>query len=201
MVLTNGQWRWGRLSGIKADDGRGPQEPAGGLLYQGVMLMVAMAVAEMLRSPLMSSPSLLLSGCSFGQVCLCRDGQQNRSRSFYGRRKKRRDRIVWKLCETRWIVTCPEATSLLWFCLLSWTASTLASSWLGKYCHLVSASRNSVSMAVFPVHPKVRVVAEGDPGRMMAHTEAWKSRHRQEECEDQRPLYPLNTYTDAQVRV
>uniref|UniRef100_H3DGE6 Coiled-coil domain containing 148 n=1 Tax=Tetraodon nigroviridis TaxID=99883 RepID=H3DGE6_TETNG len=46
---------------------------------------------------------------------------------------------------------------------------------------------------------KVRVVAEGDPDRMMAHTEAWKSRHKEEECEDQRALYSLNTYTDAQI--
>ncbi|XP_011608694.1 coiled-coil domain-containing protein 148 isoform X1 [Takifugu rubripes] len=46
---------------------------------------------------------------------------------------------------------------------------------------------------------KVRVVAEGDPDRMMAHTEAWKSQHRHDECEVQRPLYPLNTYTDAQI--
>lgn len=61
-------------------------------------------------------------------------------------------------------------------------------------------------MAFPPPHPrpspdlKVRVVAEGDPDRMMAHTEAWKSRHKEEECEDQRALYSLNTYTDAQVR-
>lgn len=45
------------------------------------------------------------------------------------------------------------------------------------------------------------MVAEGDPDRMMAHTEAWKGRHRHDECEVQRPLYPLNTYTDAQVRL
>lgn len=57
-----------------------------------------------------------------------------------------------------------------------------------------------VLMTFSPADLKVRVVAEGDPDRMMAHTEAWKSQHRQEECEDQRPLYPLNTYTDAQVR-
>lgn len=63
-------------------------------------------------------------------------------------------------------------------------------------------SRNSLVLMAFffPVDLKVRVVAEGDPDRMMAHTEAWKNRHRQEECEDQRPLYPLKTYTDAQVR-
>lgn len=160
-----------------------------------------MAVGEMLRSALMSSPSLLLSGCSFGQVCFCRDGQQNRSRGFYGRRRKWRDRIAWKLCEIRWIVTCTEAANLLWFCLLAWMSVTLALAWLGQYCHLVSVSRNSlVSLAFFPMDLKVRIVAEGDPDRMMAHTEAWKSRRRQEECEDQRPLYPLNTYTDAQVR-
>ncbi|CAG09329.1 unnamed protein product [Tetraodon nigroviridis] len=84
------------------------------------------------------------AGCSFGQIYFCRDGQQNRSRCFYGREKKWRDRIVWKLCA-------------------------------------------------------IRVVAEGDPDRMMAHTEAWKSRHKEEECEDQRALYSLNTYTDAQI--
>lgn len=78
---------------------------------------------------------------------------------------------------------------------------TTALSRLGSYCHLVPVSRNGfVLKAFFLVDLKVRVVAEGDPDRMMAHTEAWESRHRQEQCGDQRPLYPLNTYTDAQVR-
>lgn len=44
-------------------------------------------------------------------------------------------------------------------------------------------------------------MAEADPERMMADTEAWRSRHLNvKEFELQRPLYSINTYTDTQVR-
>ncbi|XP_027878445.1 coiled-coil domain-containing protein 148 [Xiphophorus couchianus] len=47
---------------------------------------------------------------------------------------------------------------------------------------------------------QVEVVAEADPERMMADTEAWRSRHLNEkEFELQRPLYSINTYTDKQI--
>ncbi|TKS67273.1 Coiled-coil domain-containing protein 148 [Collichthys lucidus] len=47
---------------------------------------------------------------------------------------------------------------------------------------------------------QVGVVAEADPERMMADTEAWKSRHLNvKEFELQRPLYSINTYTDTQI--
>uniref|UniRef100_A0A8C6Q1I9 Coiled-coil domain containing 148 n=1 Tax=Nothobranchius furzeri TaxID=105023 RepID=A0A8C6Q1I9_NOTFU len=44
----------------------------------------------------------------------------------------------------------------------------------------------------------VEVVAEADPERMMGDTEAWKSRHLNEN-ELQKPLYSLSTYTDTQI--
>ncbi|XP_029968241.1 coiled-coil domain-containing protein 148-like [Salarias fasciatus] len=45
-----------------------------------------------------------------------------------------------------------------------------------------------------------QVVAEADPERMMADTEAWRSRHlNAKEFELQRPLYNINTYTDTQI--
>lgn len=54
---------------------------------------------------------------------------------------------------------------------------------------------------IFSYLSQVGVVAEADPGRMMADTEAWRSRHLNvEEFELQRPLYSINTYTDTQVR-
>ncbi|XP_018557935.1 coiled-coil domain-containing protein 148 [Lates calcarifer] len=47
---------------------------------------------------------------------------------------------------------------------------------------------------------QVVVVAEADPERMMADTEAWRSRHLNvNEFELQRPLYSINTYTDTQI--
>ncbi|XP_059199046.1 coiled-coil domain-containing protein 148-like [Centropristis striata] len=47
---------------------------------------------------------------------------------------------------------------------------------------------------------QVAVVAETDPERMMADTEAWRSRHLNvKEFELQRPLYSINTYTDTQI--
>ncbi|XP_035531987.1 coiled-coil domain-containing protein 148-like [Morone saxatilis] len=47
---------------------------------------------------------------------------------------------------------------------------------------------------------QVGVVAEADPERMMADTEAWRSRQLNvEEFELQRPLYSINTYTDSQI--
>ncbi|XP_037645259.1 coiled-coil domain-containing protein 148-like [Sebastes umbrosus] len=47
---------------------------------------------------------------------------------------------------------------------------------------------------------QVGVVAEADPERMMADTEAWKSRHLNvKEFELQRPLYSIHTYTDTQI--
>ncbi|XP_038576334.1 coiled-coil domain-containing protein 148-like [Micropterus salmoides] len=48
---------------------------------------------------------------------------------------------------------------------------------------------------------QVGVVAEADPERMMADTEAWRSRHLNVkfEFELQRPLYSINTYTDTQI--
>ncbi|XP_069388343.1 coiled-coil domain-containing protein 148 isoform X2 [Paralichthys olivaceus] len=47
---------------------------------------------------------------------------------------------------------------------------------------------------------QVGVVAEADPERMMGDTEAWRSRLlNAKECELQRPLYSINTYTDAQI--
>ncbi|XP_073329324.1 coiled-coil domain-containing protein 148-like [Pagrus major] len=47
---------------------------------------------------------------------------------------------------------------------------------------------------------QICVVAEADPERMMADTEAWRSRHLNvKEFELQRPLYSINTYTDTQI--
>ncbi|XP_072300120.1 coiled-coil domain-containing protein 148-like [Eucyclogobius newberryi] len=47
---------------------------------------------------------------------------------------------------------------------------------------------------------QVAVVAEADPERVMADTEAWRSRHvNMEDFELQRPLYSINTYTDTQI--
>ncbi|XP_031714533.1 coiled-coil domain-containing protein 148 [Anarrhichthys ocellatus] len=47
---------------------------------------------------------------------------------------------------------------------------------------------------------QVRVVAEADPERMMADTEAWRGRLLNvEEFQLQRPLYSINTYTDTQI--
>uniref|UniRef100_A0A3B4Z8X0 Coiled-coil domain containing 148 n=1 Tax=Stegastes partitus TaxID=144197 RepID=A0A3B4Z8X0_9TELE len=47
---------------------------------------------------------------------------------------------------------------------------------------------------------EVVVVAEADPERMMADTEAWRSRHLNvKEFELPRPLYSINTYTDTQI--
>ncbi|XP_037542344.1 coiled-coil domain-containing protein 148-like [Nematolebias whitei] len=47
---------------------------------------------------------------------------------------------------------------------------------------------------------QVEVVAEADPERMMADTEAWRSRLKNEnEFELQRPFYNINTYTDTQI--
>ncbi|XP_069558551.1 coiled-coil domain-containing protein 148-like [Brachyistius frenatus] len=47
---------------------------------------------------------------------------------------------------------------------------------------------------------QVAVVAEADPERMMADTEAWRSRHLNvKESELQKPLYSINTYTDTQI--
>lgn len=44
-------------------------------------------------------------------------------------------------------------------------------------------------------------MAEADPERMMADTEAWKNRHLNvNEFELRKPLYSINTYTDTQVR-
>ncbi|XP_040004118.1 coiled-coil domain-containing protein 148-like isoform X1 [Xiphias gladius] len=47
---------------------------------------------------------------------------------------------------------------------------------------------------------QVGVMAEADPKRLMADTEAWRSRHLDiNEFELQRPLYSINTYTDTQI--
>ncbi|KAK9537550.1 hypothetical protein VZT92_005156 [Zoarces viviparus] len=47
---------------------------------------------------------------------------------------------------------------------------------------------------------QVRVVAEADPERMMADTEAWRGRLLNvEEFQLQKPLYSINTYTDTQI--
>ncbi|CAL1582421.1 unnamed protein product [Knipowitschia caucasica] len=47
---------------------------------------------------------------------------------------------------------------------------------------------------------QVAVVAEANPERLMADTEAWKCRHGNgEDFELQRPLYSINTYTDSQI--
>ncbi|XP_060944076.1 coiled-coil domain-containing protein 148-like [Limanda limanda] len=47
---------------------------------------------------------------------------------------------------------------------------------------------------------QVGVVAEADPERMMADTEAWRSRLlNAKEGELQKPLYSINTYTDKQI--
>ncbi|XP_040924880.1 coiled-coil domain-containing protein 148-like isoform X2 [Betta splendens] len=47
---------------------------------------------------------------------------------------------------------------------------------------------------------RVRVVAGADPERMMADTEAWRTRQLTvQEFELQRPLYSINTYTDTQI--
>lgn len=47
---------------------------------------------------------------------------------------------------------------------------------------------------------QVEVLAEADPERVMADTEAWRNRLVNEN-EFQRPLYSINTYTDTQVNV
>lgn len=72
-------------------------------------------------------------------------------------------------------------------------------------CHLLVASEKTVvsyqHQCFFISSSQVEVVAEADPERMMADTEAWRSRHLNEkEFELQRPLYSINTYTDKQVR-
>ncbi|KAK2839729.1 hypothetical protein Q5P01_013469 [Channa striata] len=47
---------------------------------------------------------------------------------------------------------------------------------------------------------QVRVVAESDPDRMMAETDAWRNRQLNEKgFELQRPLFCINTYTDTQI--
>ncbi|XP_028447871.1 coiled-coil domain-containing protein 148 isoform X2 [Perca flavescens] len=47
---------------------------------------------------------------------------------------------------------------------------------------------------------QVGVMAEADPERMMADTEAWRSRHLHvKEFDLQRPLFSINTYTDTQI--
>ncbi|KAM9851201.1 coiled-coil domain-containing protein 148-like [Aulostomus maculatus] len=47
---------------------------------------------------------------------------------------------------------------------------------------------------------QVEVVAEADPERVMADTEAWRIRNLNvKEFELQKPLYSLNTYTDTQI--
>lgn len=47
---------------------------------------------------------------------------------------------------------------------------------------------------------QVAVVAEADPERLMADTEAWRSRHlNRNDFELQKPLYSINTYTDNQI--
>lgn len=44
-------------------------------------------------------------------------------------------------------------------------------------------------------------MAESDPERMMAETDAWRSRQLNvKEFALQRPLYNITTYTDSQVR-
>uniref|UniRef100_A0A3P9BQ43 Coiled-coil domain containing 148 n=1 Tax=Maylandia zebra TaxID=106582 RepID=A0A3P9BQ43_9CICH len=58
----------------------------------------------------------------------------------------------------------------------------------------------SKSSVYFSYFSKVGVVAEADPERMMADTEAWKCRHLNvNEFELQKPLYSINTYTDTQI--
>uniref|UniRef100_A0A3B5KR96 Coiled-coil domain containing 148 n=1 Tax=Xiphophorus couchianus TaxID=32473 RepID=A0A3B5KR96_9TELE len=73
-----------------------------------------------------------------------------------------------------------------------------------KVCHLLVASEKTVvsyqHQCFFISSSQVEVVAEADPERMMADTEAWRSRHLNEkEFELQRPLYSINTYTDKQI--
>lgn len=85
-----------------------PQSPPqpGGLLCQEQYVMLIVAVAEEERDclGLMSTPFLLPLGCSFGQICYNSDGWIERCGSLSGREKKERDRIVWKLLETRWSI-------------------------------------------------------------------------------------------------
>uniref|UniRef100_A0A673CY81 Coiled-coil domain containing 148 n=1 Tax=Sphaeramia orbicularis TaxID=375764 RepID=A0A673CY81_9TELE len=47
---------------------------------------------------------------------------------------------------------------------------------------------------------QVKVVVDADPQRVMADTEAWRSRHvNMEDLDLQKPLYSINTYTDTQI--
>ncbi|XP_034042898.1 coiled-coil domain-containing protein 148-like [Thalassophryne amazonica] len=47
---------------------------------------------------------------------------------------------------------------------------------------------------------QVAVLAKADPQRMMRDTEAWRGRHSNEIQSDlQKPLFTINTYTDAQI--
>uniref|UniRef100_A0A673CWH3 Coiled-coil domain containing 148 n=1 Tax=Sphaeramia orbicularis TaxID=375764 RepID=A0A673CWH3_9TELE len=47
---------------------------------------------------------------------------------------------------------------------------------------------------------EVKVVVDADPQRVMADTEAWRSRHvNMEDLDLQKPLYSINTYTDTQI--
>lgn len=49
---------------------------------------------------------------------------------------------------------------------------------------------------------QVEVLAQADPERVMADTEAWRNRlWNEKEFELQRPLYSINTYTDTQVNI
>lgn len=44
-------------------------------------------------------------------------------------------------------------------------------------------------------------MVQADPERLMAETEAWRSRRlNEEELELQRPLFSINTYTNTQVK-
>jgi len=45
--------------------------------------------------------SLLPLGCSFGQRCCSSEGKRERHESWSGREENKRDRIVWKLSESR----------------------------------------------------------------------------------------------------
>lgn len=79
----------------------------------------------------------------------------------------------------------------------------LDSSWseMRHHCHLMAEQVYNYHNILNAPPYQVVVVAEADPERMMAETEAWKSRQlNEEEFELQKPLFRINTYTDKQVR-
>lgn len=89
--------------------------------------------------------------------------------------------------------------------LCQWTRTTSEKQTLiykvKQHCHLlVRIKKSDLYSLGFICLFQVAVVAEADPERLMADTEAWRSRHlNRNDFELQKPLYSINTYTDNQV--